>query len=333
MTGTVLVVTSGKGGVGKTTTTLNLGVALRGSGYSVALVDGDLGMANLAPMLGIEASATLHDVLAGEATVEDATLEEADEFGIVPGARNLEAFASIDPGELPGVLSTLVERYEYVVVDAGPGVHYESTLPIEAADEVVLVTTPASTSIEDTRKVAELAGMMNCTVRGAVINRATDGTEPEGIAAELGVDLLAVVPADSVVRESTDAGVPIERYAPESPAAAAYRRLADVLTGVDDSAEPVVGESRPEGSASEGDDGSFEERSAEAEGDHSEGGGKTDAGTDGGENRDSEGTVEGEDDRDHAGAIHEEDGEGGDEKEEHEEGNGSGLFGRLRGLF
>lgn len=236
MTGTVLVVTSGKGGVGKTTTALNLGVALRGDGHSVALVDADLGMANLALMLGIDTEPTLHDVLAGAATIEEATVEEVEGFGVVPGGRDLGDFAAIDPGGLRAVIDTLAKGFEYVVVDAGPGLHYESTKPIEAADGVLLVTTPTDTAVGDTRKIAELAGLMEGSIFGAVLNRARDDTDPDAVAARLDVEVLAVVPEDRAVTESADAGVPLEQYASDNPAAAAFRRLAEVLA---DRTEPV----------------------------------------------------------------------------------------------
>ena len=242
MSGTVLVVTSGKGGVGKSTTALNLGVTLGIDGHSVALVDADLGMANLGTMLGVESDPTLHDVLAGDADIESAIVTESETLGVVPGGHTLEEYADADPGRLPAVLATLSEQYEYVVVDAAAGLGYADVVPIDAADEVVLVTTPGEVAVGDTSKLAEFSGMIGARLRGVVVTRTDEDVDAEAIAAKTGTELLGVVPEDPAVQESTDAGVPLERHAPDSPAAAAYRRLAGVISGgadVEDSDEVV----------------------------------------------------------------------------------------------
>jgi septum site-determining protein MinD len=230
MSGTVLVVTSGKGGVGKSTTALNLGVALGVDGHSAVVVDADLGMANLGAMVGLETDPTLHDVLADEADVESAVVTEGDAFGVVPGGRDLAAYADADPGRLPEVLAALAERYEYVVVDAGAGLGYADVVPVDAADGVLLVTTPSDAAIGDTAKLAEFSALVDARIRGVVVTRADGGIDAESIAAEVGTDLLGVVPEDPAIPGSTEAGVPLEQHAPDSPAAAAYRRLADVVT-------------------------------------------------------------------------------------------------------
>ena len=230
MSGTVLVVTSGKGGVGKSTTALNLGVALGVDGHSAVVVDADLGMANLGAMVGLETDPTLHDVLADEADVESAVVTEGDAFSVVPGGRDLAAYADADPGRLPDVLAALAERYEYVVVDAGAGLGYADVVPVDAADGVLLVTTPSDAAIGDTAKLAEFSALVDARIRGVVVTRADGGIDAESIAAEVGTDLLGVVPEDPAIPGSTEAGVPLEQHAPDSPAAAAYRRLADVVT-------------------------------------------------------------------------------------------------------
>jgi septum site-determining protein MinD len=237
MSGTILVVTSGKGGVGKSTTTLNLGVALGIDGHSVALVDADLGMANLGGMLGVESEPTLHDVLAGDADVESAVVgEEAVE--VVPGARDLTEYARADPERLPEVLRTLADQHEFVVVDASAGLGYADVMPIDAADEVVLVTTPEETAVGDTAKLVEFAGVIDARIRGLVVTRVDEAIDPDAVATTVGADLLGAVPEDPAVPASIDAGVALEHHAPDSPAATAYRRLADAVT--EDTADAVT---------------------------------------------------------------------------------------------
>jgi len=231
MTGTVIAVTSGKGGVGKSTTALNLGAALGTDGHAVALVDADLGMPNVGTMLDVRSDPTLHDVLAGRADAESVIVSERGAMDVVPGGRDLAEYAEADPGRLPGILATLAEKYAYVVVDTGAGLGYADVVPVEAADEVVLVTTPADAAVGDTAKLVEFSGRVDTSVRGAVVTRVMEDADLNTVAADVGTELLGVVPEDPSVPESTDAGVPLGRYAPDSPAGVAYRRLARVVSG------------------------------------------------------------------------------------------------------
>lgn len=231
MTGSVFAITSGKGGVGKTTTALNLGVALRGQGNSVAIVDADLGMPNLGTMLGVVSEITLHDVLAGTANLEDALVTDVEGFGVVTGDRDLQRYADTDPEALPDVVSSLRTQYEYVILDAGPGLGYEDILPLDTADEVILVTTPDPNAIDDVSKLQEVSDVVGTQVRGLLINKATESTDVEAIINQVGIKPLGVIPDDPTIAESTAAGVPIESYDEDSPGAVAYRELADVVTG------------------------------------------------------------------------------------------------------
>jgi septum site-determining protein MinD len=230
VTGNVLAITSGQGGVGKSTTALNLAVSLGTDAASVVLVDADLGMANIGGMLDIHTGLTLHDVLAGVADVESTIVEEYEATDVVPGGRNLEEYAEADPNRLPTVLTTLKEMYEYVVVDAGAGLGYADVVPIEAADEVILTTTPADAAIGDTAKLAKFSERVNAEVRGVVVTRVDEETDPEVVGTKVGTEPLGVVPEDQNVQESIDAGLPLELYAPDSPAGVAYSRIADVIS-------------------------------------------------------------------------------------------------------
>jgi septum site-determining protein MinD len=229
MSGQVYALASGKGGVGKTTVAVNLGVTLRADRHSVALVDADLGMSNLATLLGIDPSVTIHDVLAGEATVEEALTEEAPGFAVLPGDRDLAGFAAADPDGLGPVLETLAAEYDFVIADTGGGISYEDVLPLGVVDETVLVTTPDDAAVGDTAKTLELVHLLGGEVGGLVVNRAVEAADPAAIAVELGVSLLGAVPDDPAVTEAGRAGQPIKQYAPDSPATEAFGRLADAL--------------------------------------------------------------------------------------------------------
>ena len=238
MSGHVLAVASGKGGVGKTTTAINLGVGFRLHDESVVLVDADLGMPNLARMLGVSHSPTLHDVLADEAGLENALVEVANNFFIVPGDPDLEGFASADPNRLGDIVDSLAERFDHVVVDTSAGLSYESVLPLEVAEEILLVTLADPPSLDDTEKTLALSDRLGTPIRGVVITRATDETDAETVAIRLGLEVLALIPDEPAVAESGSTGRPLEAHAPDSGAAEAYRQLAtDLLEAAADEAD------------------------------------------------------------------------------------------------
>jgi len=231
---TVYAIASGKGGVGKTTTTVNLGTALAGVGNRVVIVDVDLGMANLAGFVSLGADGTsLHDVLAGSASVESATYELADGIWAIPSGVELDGYADVATENLSDVVGTLRERFDYVLLDVGAGVSHETVLPLGLADATLLVSTTEPASIQDAAKTKDLVGRAGGRVRGVVVTRTRpeDPVAPTAVAEEVGDDLLVAVPEDGTVRESVHAGTPLVVHDPKSPAAQAYRYLAARLLG------------------------------------------------------------------------------------------------------
>lgn len=227
MTGYAITIAGGKGGVGKTTTAINVGVSLQETGYDIAVVDADLGMANLGAMLDVEHEPSLHRVLAGETSVSDALVDGPAGITLVPGQRELEAFAEADPGQLRKVVNALSTAYDLVVIDTGAGLSHETTVPLGLADAVVMVTTENEIAVGDTVKTAELADRVDGEVIGAVLTKATEDTEISEVSDRLGMEMLAVVPEDPDATETE----PLVITAPDSPAADAYRGLAQTLAG------------------------------------------------------------------------------------------------------
>ncbi len=222
----VCAVASSKGGVGKTTTTANLSATLAAAGYDVAVVDGDIGMANLGDQLGVQASGeTLHDVLASGASVEDACYEGPHGMTVVPGGTDLEAFSEADITRLGRVVGSFADR-DFVFVDTGAGLSHETALPVGLADEVVLVSTADRDSLKDTEKTRKLAEKLGAEVTGAVLTRVSPGDEP-GDASPLAAPVLGTVPEDTALHEANDRAVPVTELDTESAAAAAYRSVAD----------------------------------------------------------------------------------------------------------
>ncbi|WP_436925595.1 MinD/ParA family ATP-binding protein [Halosimplex amylolyticum] len=228
MAGYVCTVAGGKGGVGKTTTAVNVAAAMEQDGYDVVVVDADLGMANLGAMLGVDPETSIHQILAGGRAVSEALTDVQGGITIVPGEQSLEAFADADPAKLSKVIKTLRNAYDVVLIDTGAGLSHETTVPLGLADGVVLITTPDDVAVGDAIKTAELADRVDGEVIGTVLNRTTTETDVEAIADRFNSKLFAVIPDDI---EAT-AEEPLVLNAPESAAAEAYRQLTERLIGI-----------------------------------------------------------------------------------------------------
>ncbi|WP_299262832.1 MinD/ParA family ATP-binding protein [Halorientalis sp.] len=233
----VYAIAGGKGGVGKTTTAINLGVVLGQAGYDVVVVDADLAMADVGRRLNVDHGQGLHSVLAGETTVRAAVVDGPGGLALLPGDRDLASFADASPERLPKVYNLLRVAYDVVLVDTAPGLQNESAITYREVDGVALVTTPEPTAVADTEKAGRLAADAGADLLGTVVTHG-EGQQARLATDELDGDLLAVVPHHST-------GGPITAETPDDAAADAYRQVAAALPAV--TATAVV----PDGDASE----------------------------------------------------------------------------------
>ena len=228
-TSRVYAVASGKGGVGKTTSVVNLGAGFAEAGRSVVVVDVDLGMANLSDVLDVpDDGVTLHDVLAGEADLEESLRSVPGGFDVIVGSPSFEAFGKADTGELGSLVAALRDRYDVVVLDTGAGLNYDAALPLGLADEVVLVSTPDEAALNNTATTRDLVTRLDGEVVGVVLNRVggAAGRPPEDVESRLGVSVLGSVPEDSNVADSAAAGTPVVVSDDAGPAAQSFREIA-----------------------------------------------------------------------------------------------------------
>jgi len=227
MSATVYAIAGGKGGVGKTTVTANVGIALQQAGYDVAAIDADLAMTNLGELLDVETETGIHHVLSGKTAVEDVLVEGPAGLDIVPGTGGLDEVGNADPANLREAIAPLRESHDIVLVDTGAGVSHQSLVALGLADATVLVTTASAVAATDAGKTAAMVDRVDGTIAGVVVTRTEDdqGTGAD-IATTLGVGLLAEIPA----YEALDAQEPRYSLAEDSNAATAYDRLADALS-------------------------------------------------------------------------------------------------------
>lgn len=237
----IIVVTSGKGGVGKTTTTANLSMTLARRGRKVAVVDADFGLRNLDLLLGLENRVvyTAVDVIAGQCRLEQALVKDKRQPNLVllPAAQNRTKDA-VNPDQMKQLVMALAQSYQYVFVDCPAGIEMGFQNAIAAAREAVIVTTPEIAAVRDADRVVGLLEANNIKKIQLVVNRirpamvqANDMMSVEDVQEILAIPLIGVVPDDERVIVSTNKGEPLVLSETPSLAGTAFDNIARRLEG------------------------------------------------------------------------------------------------------
>ena len=235
MAGKTIVVTSGKGGVGKTTTVANLGTSLAKRKYSVVMVDTDIGLRNLDVVMGLENRIVynLVDIIEGKCRKEQAMIRDRKlpNLFMIPAAQTREK-NSISPEQMKELCSTLAAEYDYVLIDCPAGIEQGFKNAIAGADTALVVTTPEVSAIRDADRVIGLLEAAMLRHISLIINRLNvkmvkkgDMMSTQDIISLLSVPLLGVVPESDEVVVSTNRGVPLANDR-NSKAGAAFIRMA-----------------------------------------------------------------------------------------------------------
>ncbi|EMA19267.1 P-loop NTPase [Haloarcula argentinensis] len=269
VTNHIYTIAGAKGGIGKTTSSINLGTLLAKAGYSTVVVEMDLAMANLVDFLDVDIDtdedATFHDVLAGEAAVTEAMYETDADLSIVPSGTTLEGYANTDLDRLPGIVETLRWHHDIVLLDTPAGLSDETIQPLKLADDVLLISTPRVASIRNVSNTKELAERVGAPVRGLILTKSGTGASPgaDEIAEFLDVELLGHVPEDDAVPHSQDSGTPVVRNAPNSGAAIAYERISEQLVDTEKASTDTTADAAGSGKPPDSDDPELTTRPAE----------------------------------------------------------------------
>jgi septum site-determining protein MinD len=232
--GRAIVITSGKGGVGKTTTTANLGTALARLGKAVVLVDADIGLRNLDVVLGLENRIVYHlvDVVQGKCTAQKALIKDRriDNLFLLPASQTDDKDA-VTPEQMKGLVATLKAAYDYVLIDCPAGIEQGFRNAIAGADEAIVVATPEVASIRDADRVVGLLAAQDVSAR-LVVNRLSqemvrrgDMLSQDDVIEILSLELLGAVPLDGDIVISTNKGTPATLES-RSPAARAFEKIA-----------------------------------------------------------------------------------------------------------
>lgn len=237
----IIVITSGKGGVGKTTTTANLGMALAKRGRNVAVVDADFGLRNLDLLLGLENRIvyTAVEVIAGQCRLEQALVKDKRQprLALLPAAQNRMKDA-VSPEHMKQVVNELVDKYEYILIDSPAGIELGFQNAISAAQEAIIVTTPEIAAVRDADRVVGLLEAHGVKKINLIVNRlkpamveANDMMSVEDVREILAINLLGVIPDDERVIVSTNRGEPLVLAENPSMAGSAFDNIARRLEG------------------------------------------------------------------------------------------------------
>ncbi len=237
--GEVIVITSGKGGVGKTTTTANIGVGLAKIGKKVIVIDTDLGLRNLDVVMGLENRIVynLVDVIEGRCRVKQAIIQDkrCKELYLLPSAQTRDKTA-ISPQQMAKLTEDLAEEYDYVLLDCPAGIEQGFQNAIAGATKAIVVTTPEVSAIRDADRIIGLLEVNKIRDIKLIINRIRidmvkrgDMMSVEDVSEILVAPILGIIPDDEQVVISTNQGESV--IGMQSTAGQAYTNICARLIG------------------------------------------------------------------------------------------------------
>lgn len=217
--GEVIVVTSGKGGVGKTTTTANIGTALAKLNKKVVLIDTDIGLRNLDVVMGLENRIVynLVDVVEGSCKIKQAMIRDKryDSLFLLPAAQTKDK-TSVTPDQMKKLADELKQEFDYVIMDCPAGIEQGFKNAIAGAERAIVVTTPEVSAVRDADRIIGLLEANEIGNTQLIVNRLRpdmvkrgDMMSAEDVIDILAVELLGVVPDDENIVIATNNGEPL----------------------------------------------------------------------------------------------------------------------------
>lgn len=214
-----IVITSGKGGVGKTTTTANIGTALASLGKKVVVVDGDTGLRNLDVLMGLENRIvfTLLDVVEERCRIKQALIKDKrfPNLSLLPTAQTRDK-GDISPEQMLNLISELKEEFDYILIDCPAGIEQGFENAIVGADRALIVVNPEVTSVRDADRVVGKLDARGLDNHQLIVNRLSfemvkrgDMLDVNDILDSLAIKLIGIVPRDEEITVATNKGEPV----------------------------------------------------------------------------------------------------------------------------
>lgn len=241
MSGKVVTITSGKGGVGKTTVTANLSTALAMLGRKVVTIDADIGLRNLDVVMGLENRIVydLVDVIEGRCKLRQAMIKDKrhPDLYLIPAAQTRDKMA-VSPSDMVLLCDQLREEFDYIIIDSPAGIERGYQNAVAPADQVLIVTNPEVSAVRDADRVI---GMLEAELKGPgqlILNRLKpdmvargDMLSIEDVVEILAIEVIGVVPEEESVLVSSNRGTPLALDTNGSVAGQAFRNIALRLEG------------------------------------------------------------------------------------------------------
>ncbi|MFH0711642.1 MAG: cell division ATPase MinD [archaeon] len=231
----IITINSGKGGVGKTTTAINLGASLNKLGKEVIIVDANLNTPNIGLQLGAPiVPITLNHVLKGKADIEDAVYEHSSGTKIVPSSLSIKELTKFNTKRIPDAIKKLGQICDYVIIDSAAGFGDEVIVALESADEIIVVTNPEMPAVTDALKAIKVARGMGKNVNGVIVTRHNNASYEmplSSIRSMLETQIIGVVPEDKAVKEALNLRDAVCHTHPRSKVSKKYFEIARKISG------------------------------------------------------------------------------------------------------
>lgn len=232
----IMVITSGKGGVGKTITAINLAAAMKYFGEDVLVIDGNLSTPNVGLHLNSpEVPINLNHVLRGKAEPFEAVYEHESGIKIMPSSLSVKELKRTRPERMKDFKKDFKKLSGNIIVDSSAGLGHEASCAIEIADELIVVTNPEIPAVTDALKAVKLAEQLKKPVLGAIVTRVRKDDielEPEIVKEMLEVPILGMIPEDMAVKKSIRNKGTVVHLHPKSSAARAYKEIAAKILNI-----------------------------------------------------------------------------------------------------
>jgi septum site-determining protein MinD len=230
-----IVINSGKGGVGKTTTAINLGASLNKLNKEVIIIDANLNTPNIGLQLGAPiVPITLNHVLKGKAEIEEAIYEHHSGTKIIPSSLSVKELTKFNVKKLPEVTAKLDGLCDYIIIDSAAGFSEEVIAVLEAAEEIIIVTNPEMPAVTDALKAVKVAREMGKEVNGVIVTRHS-GAKYEmplsSIKSMLESQVIGVIPEDKAVKEALNLRDAVLHTHPRSKVSKKYLEIARKVNG------------------------------------------------------------------------------------------------------
>lgn len=238
--GEAIVITSGKGGVGKTTTTANIGTALALMEKKVCLIDTDIGLRNLDVIMGLENRIIydIVDVIEERCKLKQALIKDKrfDDLSLLPAAQTSDKTA-VTPEGMKKIIQELKQEYDYIIIDCPAGIEQGFQNAIAGADRAIVVTTPEKSSVRDADRIVGLLEKEDMQSPSLVINRIRnhmmkngDMLEIDEVVQILSIDLIGIVLDDDEVIKASNNGEPVAMQS-KPKSSISYRNIARRILG------------------------------------------------------------------------------------------------------